>query len=132
MLKTIVYTAAVVFLPFLLIEGGFGNISAIWNNFRGFSTGSPVVLLKAGGDFWESLGGHAGDYLANSVKWGSNVSIETITFYFCYLLSLIFGGANLSMMQHIVAMILRYGLLVIAFVLPFFSFKSKKYKELIF
>ncbi len=128
-LQTIAFALAFVFLPFLLTEGGFSNISEIWKNFRGFS-GASVSAAKWS-DNLDSLGGQAGDYLAESVKWGTNISIETITFYICYVLSIMFGGVNLSGMQHILSMILRFSLLICAVVLPCISFKSKKYKEFV-
>ncbi|MBQ8451314.1 MAG: DUF2029 domain-containing protein [Clostridia bacterium] len=40
LLKTICYALALIFLPFLLIKGGFGNIREIWNNFTTFNSGS--------------------------------------------------------------------------------------------
>lgn len=128
-LQTLGFTLIFVFLPFLFTEGGFANVAEIWKNFRGFSGASATAA--AGGGILDTLGGNAGDYLAESVKWGTNISIETITFYFSYLLSMIFGGANLSLLQHILSMILRYSLLIFAVVLPFISFKSKKYKEFV-
>lgn len=39
LLKTIAYSLLLLFVPFLLIDGGFSNIGEIWKNFTVFSTG---------------------------------------------------------------------------------------------
>lgn len=39
LLKTIGYSVALLILPFALIDGGFGNILEIWNNFTHFNSG---------------------------------------------------------------------------------------------
>lgn len=44
LLKTIVYALVLLFLPFLLIQGGFYNISHIWNNFTGFNSSTERAV----------------------------------------------------------------------------------------
>ena len=44
LLKTIGYSLFLIFIPFLLIDGGFGNLSHIWNNFTVFNTGQERQL----------------------------------------------------------------------------------------
>ena len=39
LLKTLLYSVILIFLPFLLIKGGFANIKEIWNNFTHFNGG---------------------------------------------------------------------------------------------
>lgn len=39
LLKTLIYAGILIFIPFLLIEGGFKNIKEIWANFSRFNTG---------------------------------------------------------------------------------------------
>lgn len=39
LLKTLLYAVALIFLPFLLIDGGFKNIKEIWANFTRFNGG---------------------------------------------------------------------------------------------
>lgn len=105
-LKVLAYTLVVVFVPFLFIEGGFSNIPILLSNVTGFSSGGATT-------------------------WGSNVSFDTIVYYLCLALSTIFGGADMSILHTILSTLLRYGLVVLAFVLPLISFKSKKYKEFV-
>ena len=105
-LKVLAYTLVVVFVSFLFIEGGFSNIPILLSNVTGFSSGGATT-------------------------WGSNVSFDTIVYYLCLALSTIFGGADMSIPHTILSTLLRYGLVVLAFVLPLISFKSKKYKEFV-
>lgn len=44
MLKTILYSLVLLFLPFLLIQGGFDNIKYIWQNFTHFNSGEGRQL----------------------------------------------------------------------------------------
>lgn len=39
MLKTVLYSLILLFIPFLLIDGGFSNIKLIWRNFKKFNSG---------------------------------------------------------------------------------------------
>lgn len=39
MLKTLIYALVLIFVPFLLIDGGFSNIKEIWANFSRFNSG---------------------------------------------------------------------------------------------
>lgn len=109
-LKTLAYALILVFLPFVFIEGGFSNISVLLKNVTGFSSGSSGVSPTA---------------------WYTNVSLETIIIRFCEALSFVFGGANMDILHSILSKLLRYGLLLIALILPFMSFKSNKNKEFV-
>ena len=122
-LKTLGYTLVLLFIPFLFIEGGFSNIIHEWNNFTGFSgSGASALSLDGIIQFIESLG---------PTQWTTNISIETVVFWFCELLSLIFGGADMSLVHSLLSTVLRYGLLLCAAVLPFLGFKSGKNKEFV-
>lgn len=39
LVKTLIYAAILIFIPFLLIDGGFANIKEIWANFSRFNSG---------------------------------------------------------------------------------------------
>lgn len=121
LLKTLGYALILIFIPFLFIEGGFSNILVLWNNFRGFS-GTSAESVKDIVSFFESLG---------PTQWTTNISIETVVFWFCQLLSVIFGGADMSVLHTLLSSLLRYGLLALAIILPFISFKSSKAKEFV-
>lgn len=123
-LKTLAYALFLIFVPFVLIEGGFSNISALWNNFRGFTGPNEAAA--------QSLEGLAGAIESlGPTQWTTNISIETVVFWFCRGLSAIFGGADLSILHTLLSSVMRYGLLLLAVVLPFVSFKSTKYKEFV-
>lgn len=122
-LKTLAYALILIFVPFLFIEGGFSNIAVLWGNFRGFSgDGTSSQSLDGMIGFIDSLG---------PTQWTTNISIETVVFWFCEGLSAIFGGADMSLIHSMLSTVLRYGLLLCAAVLPFISFKSSKNKEFV-
>lgn len=101
LLKTLAYSLILIFIPFLFIQGGFGNIKLIWKNFTSFNSGQ----------------GRDQNF--------SNISLDGTCSKFVSLLSMIFGGANLSVLYSILSKITRYGLLLIAVILPIFAKKSK-------
>lgn len=123
-LKTLAYALFLIFVPFALVEGGFSNISALWNNFRGFTGPSETAV--------RSFDGLAG-FIANltPTQWTTNISIETVVFWFCKGLSAMFCGADMGVLHTLLSSVMRYGLLIFAIVLPFVSFKSNKYKEFV-
>lgn len=47
LVKTLVYSLILIFIPFLFIEGGFGNIKHIWNNFTMFNSGKAEMRISA-------------------------------------------------------------------------------------
>lgn len=101
LLKTLLYAVVLLFLPFLLIQGGFNNISAIWHNFTHFNGGE-----------------------SRDMDW-SNIGLDGLASKIAALFSLIFGGANFGWMHSILSKIGRFGLVGFAIVLPFFSKKSE-------
>ncbi len=125
-LKTLAYTLVLVFVPFLFIEGGFSNCMVLIKNVTGFSSPSSPALATA-------LATHSGMPAPGSspTRWGSNTSLETIVYYIVYGISCIFGGVDLTMLMSILTKILRCGLLITCIILPFFSFKSKKYLQFV-
>ena len=106
LLKTLVYALILLFIPFLFIEQGFKNISYLWHNFQTFSN--------------EGRG----------IDW-SNISSDGLAMKFRALLENLSGkeGAFDTLCLWI-SRFLRYGLLLIALVLPFFLKKSKKYMHI--
>ncbi len=125
-LKTLAYTIVLVFVPFLFIEGGFSNCMVLIKNVTGFSGASTAAN---GG--MATLDSSMAPPSSGPTKWGTNISIDTITYYFAYGLSYIFGGADLTILHSILSKVLRWGLLLICIVLPFFSFKSKKHLQFV-
>ena len=97
--KTLLYSLILLFLPFAIVEGGFGNIQAIWNNFHTFSG--------------EGRG----------IDW-SNISADGLAMKIRALFEL--SGGDFSALGLWISRILRYGLLLTAIVLPIFSKKSEK------
>ena len=47
MIKTVLYSLFLLFIPFLFIDGGFANIKSIWNNFSHFNSGEGRNLELA-------------------------------------------------------------------------------------
>lgn len=103
--KTLLYSLILLFIPFLFVEGGFGNIQYIWRNFTTFNSGE-----------------------GRDLDW-SNIGLDSTCSKFVALLSLIFGGAELSWLYSILSKITRFGLLLIAIVLLICSKKSKLYMQ---
>lgn len=102
LLKTILYSLILLFLPFLLIQGGFENIKHIWNNFTKFNSGENRNM-----DF-------------------SNISLDSTAYKVTSLISIFLGGVNLTWLYSLLSKVTRFGLLLIAVVLPLFSKKSNK------
>ena len=102
LLKTLAYSLFLLFIPFLFVKGGFGNIKHIWNNFTHFNSGEGRDL----------------DY--------SNIGLDATCSKFAYLLSVIFGGANMDGLYGILSKITRFGLVIAAIVILCCSKKSKK------
>lgn len=124
-LKTLAYALFLTFVPFVLVEGGFSNIAALWNNFRGFTDPTEAVVTQAVDDIVAATAN------LGPTQWPTNISIETVVFWLCHGLSVVFGGADMSVLHTLLSSVLRYGLLMFALVLPFLSFRSAKYKEFV-
>ncbi|MBR2467507.1 MAG: DUF2029 domain-containing protein [Clostridia bacterium] len=84
MLKTFLYTLGILFVPFILIDGGFANIGELWNNFSQFS-GEADRALSA-----------------------TNISIDSLASKISYLLL----GTGTSTLQSIIGQVLKYGLIL--------------------
>ena len=91
-LKALGYTIVIIFVPFLLTEGGFGNIKYLFQNAFGFGAidagASDVVnVVSRAADpapvQWEIFES------ATPYSWPCNSSIMTVVRYF-------FGGLNIT------------------------------------
>lgn len=121
-LKTLGYIVVLVFLPFVFIDGGFSNIPVLLGNVLGFS--NPQSLNALALELPEVS-------VTGPTTWGTNISITTVVFYILMFFTVLFGGGDIVVPYNIIGSILRYSLVIIAVVLPFLSFKSKKQKEFV-
>lgn len=124
-LKTLAYALVFIFLPFAFVEGGFSNIGVLWNNFRGFTGPNEASVGVVADGLYGAIAS------LGPSQWTTNISIETVVFWFCRGLSAMFGGADMSVLHTLLSSVLRYGLVLLAVALPFISFKSTKYKEFV-
>ena len=100
MLKTFLYSIVLLFIPFLLIDGGFGNIKYIWKNFTVFNSGQ-------GRD-------------ANL----TNISLDSLASKFSTLIGTIFSF-DASAVHSILSKITRFGMLIATVVVFAICKKSK-------
>ena len=102
MLKTLLYGLALIFLPFLLIKGGFANIKEIWNNFTTFNSGE-----------------------GREMNW-TNIGFDSLAAKFSSLITLI-TTLDTTAMYSILSKILRFGSIVVTIVALILS-KNTKHK----
>lgn len=106
LLKTLIYSLVLLFLPFLFIKGGFYNIPIMWNNCFGFKD-SP---------------GRVSAY--------NNISLNSLLSSFNELLTKIFS-TDTSAFTSILTKLVKYGMVVGTIVLFACSKKSKLYMQTI-
>jgi len=100
MLKTILYSLVLLSIPFLLIEGGFGNIKHIWENFTKFNSG------EGRNEAWSNI---SFDSLASKIA------------EFFGLFGIVTGG-----IYSILSKLFRFGMLITTIVVFILAKKSKK------
>jgi hypothetical protein len=100
MLKTIVYALILLFLPFLLIQGGFANIKEIWANFTRFNSGEGREMG------WTNISLDA--FAAKIAAFVGLTGVSTATFY------------------SLLSKVLRFGLLIATIVVFILAKKSKQ------
>lgn len=100
LLKTIGYALVLLFIPFLLVDGGFGNIKHIWNNFTKFNSGESRQLNK------------------------TNISLDALASSISLTLA-DWTGSNMDGLYSILSKILRFGLVLSTIVTFILSKKSK-------
>ena len=102
--KVLVYSLILLFVPFILIEQGYHNISYLWTNFTKFNGGEGRAFN------------------------GTNISLDATSYKISDLLGKMFG-TNLDSLGAILSKLTRYSTLLIAIILPILSKKSNKYLE---